>query len=64
MAQEAGAGVGSVEEVTVDADLGASREGSRTGNYSPTIIGFARYGLFTLVCSCVGIHSSVDFISY
>lgn len=31
-AQEAG--VGSVEEVTVDADLGASREASRTGNYS------------------------------
>nr|ATN45250.1 heat shock protein 90 [Mythimna separata] len=30
VAQEAGAGVGTVEEVTVDADLGASREGSRT----------------------------------
>lgn len=30
-AQEEGVGVGTVEEVTVDADLGASREGSRTG---------------------------------
>ncbi|XP_075970978.1 heat shock protein 90 Gp93 [Anticarsia gemmatalis] len=29
-AQEEGVGVGSVEEVTVDADIGASREGSRT----------------------------------
>nr|QGZ00468.1 heat shock protein 89 [Glyphodes pyloalis] len=29
-AQEEGVGVGSVEEVTLDADLGASREGSRT----------------------------------
>ncbi|KAL0839982.1 hypothetical protein ABMA28_015309 [Loxostege sticticalis] len=29
-AQEEGVGVGTVEEVTVDADLGASREGSRT----------------------------------
>lgn len=32
-AQEEGVGVGSVEEVTLDADLGASREGSRTGQY-------------------------------
>lgn len=30
-AQEEGLGVGTVEEVTVDADLGSSREGSRTG---------------------------------
>lgn len=33
-AQEEGVGVGTVEEVTVDADLGASREGSRTGQYT------------------------------
>lgn len=30
-AQEEGVGIGTAEEVTVDADLGASREGSRTG---------------------------------